>query len=219
MAIYYLPITHTSVSLRGNSLFLHVSKARREKGYAYHFPKDQKLSLYAALLARYCISQIFQIPAHQLVFSSKHSHKPFCDTIPTCDFSISHTDGMILIGVSDKGSIGVDVECNKDAPYAIMPSVFHNEEISYIKDSMENQSSRFFQIWTQKEAYTKALGTGLCTDVTNINTLSLSDHIHSWQDESYVYSVYYEYYVPEKPIHVSEKELLTFYQNCPFTSS
>lgn len=213
MAIYFLPITPAKEVLTENPLLQHVSNTRRKKVCAYHFPKDQKLSLYAALLARYGISQQFQIPTQELTFTCKPFHKPFCNTIPSCDFSLSHTDGMILLGVSDMGTIGVDVEYKKNAPFNIMPSVFHKEEITYVTSStLEQQTSHFFQIWTQKEAYTKAIGTGLCTEVTNINTLSLSAHFLSWQDTSYVYSIYYEQYMSEKPIAVSEKELVEFYR-------
>ncbi|CDE45018.1 phosphopantetheine-protein transferase domain protein [Clostridium sp. CAG:411] len=213
MAIYCLPVTPAQEALTNHPLLQYVSASRKEKVCAYHFPKDQKLSLYAALLARYGISQQFQIPVKELTFTCETFHKPLCNAISSCDFSLSHTDGMILLGIAETGTIGVDVECKKNAPYEIMSSVFHKEEISYITSATpEQQTARFFEMWTKKEAYTKAIGTGLCTEVTDINTLSLSTHFLSWQDTSYVYSVYYEQYISEKPITVSEEELVEFYR-------
>ncbi len=212
MAIYRLPITPAKGVLTNHPLLPYVSAERQKKVCAYRFPKDQKLSLYAALLARYGISQQFHIPVKELTFTCEPFHKPFCDQIPSCDFSLSHTDGMVLLGVKNTGIIGADVECKKNAPYRIMPSVFHEEEIAYITSAApEEQNYRFFEIWTQKEAYTKAIGTGLCTEVTKINTLSLSEHFLSWQDTSHVYSIYYEQHRSEKPVTVSEEALAEFY--------
>jgi len=41
-----------------------------------------------------------------------------------------------------------------------------------------DQRSRFFQLWTLKEAYIKAVGTDLALDLTTITFDLQADHIH-----------------------------------------
>ena len=75
-------------------------------------------------------------------------------------FSISHTDGLCAVAVSDT-SIGID--CEKiDASYEnkidnFSKRYFLTNEQNEIEKS-ENKLTKFFEIWTRKEAYIKKFG-------------------------------------------------------------
>lgn len=80
------------------------------------------------------------------------------------DISISHTSGMVAFAMTDMGIIGVDVEnqSRKVDIELISREVFSKEESArFHRLSSLGQRSFFFQRWTLKEAYTKALGLGL----------------------------------------------------------
>ena len=81
------------------------------------------------------------------------------------DFSLSHARGAALAGVLDGGRIGVDLEdAGRRADMEAMAErFFAPEERAAIRraDRPEELRLRFFKCWTLKEAYLKALGTGI----------------------------------------------------------
>jgi 4'-phosphopantetheinyl transferase len=82
------------------------------------------------------------------------------------DFSVSHCDGHHLIAVSLIGNVGVDLERVRPVgDVDRMASMYFNpseaQRISAVRG--ECKLKAFFTCWTLKEAYTKALGTGLLT--------------------------------------------------------
>lgn len=192
MNVYYLPLNSEEWNSTEDTLLKHVSKERQNRISRYLHNSDRKLSLYAALLTRMAIMENTNLSAEELVFSCKANQKPFLLTDSTIDFSFSHTKNAILLCLSTKHRVGVDIETYKDAPFEIMPQVFHPSEIQYICDSdVTLQSKHFFEIWTRKEAYTKRNGTGLVCDLPVLNTLSvpISDYLHTWQEDNYICSV------------------------------
>ena len=82
------------------------------------------------------------------------------------EFNISHCGDRCLIAVSQQGQIGVDLERRRliGDLSRIAGLYFTPAESRMIADSDAGQRlSAFFDCWTFKEAYTKALGTGLLT--------------------------------------------------------
>jgi 4'-phosphopantetheinyl transferase len=80
------------------------------------------------------------------------------------EFSLSHCDRRSLIAISKVGRVGVDVErCRSIGDLdRIGELYFTPAEARTISGlSGAEQASAFFDYWTFKEAYTKALGTGL----------------------------------------------------------
>tara|TARA_R110001583_G_scaffold106496_3_gene254816 strand:+ start:11992 stop:12756 length:765 start_codon:yes stop_codon:yes gene_type:complete len=79
-------------------------------------------------------------------------------------FNLSHTEGRVVLAISREHSVGVDIEYVKRGIDAdeISKSFFAPNEIDYLQ--MLNRSERelkFFEIWTLKESYIKAVGKGL----------------------------------------------------------
>ncbi|MDT8427290.1 MAG: 4'-phosphopantetheinyl transferase superfamily protein [Pseudomonadales bacterium] len=79
-------------------------------------------------------------------------------------FSISHTAGLIAMAVSRLEEIGLDVE-NRQLPrrtVAVAERFFAAQEVKDLHQlPVAAQDSRFFDLWTLKEAYIKARGLGL----------------------------------------------------------
>ncbi len=79
-------------------------------------------------------------------------------------FNVSHTRGAALIALAEGAEIGVDVE--RERPMADMDAVarrvFTKREQEGLRPlAGRARAARFFQLWTAKEAFLKALGTGL----------------------------------------------------------
>lgn len=193
MQIYFLPLIHSIMGDRETELLNYVSTKRQETISRYRFPIDQKLSLYAELLALRGISNALSVPFSRITILHEKMQKPKLASPYEIDFNFSHTHKAILCGIATCGKIGVDIEPIKVPPLNVMKHVFHPAEIAYVESAAgEKKETRFFEIWTRKEAYTKYLGTGLSIELTCINTLDadFNCHCRTWQQETYICSVY-----------------------------
>lgn len=84
----------------------------------------------------------------------------------TLRFNLSHTDGLFAVLVAPNIDCGVDVESSHrktDIERVARRSFTPAELASFELLSSLDKRSRFFELWTLKEAYIKAIGTGLAT--------------------------------------------------------
>ncbi|MEU3756645.1 4'-phosphopantetheinyl transferase superfamily protein [Streptomyces olivoreticuli] len=78
--------------------------------------------------------------------------------------NLSHTGGLVVLGVSERGRIGVDVERlgRPVDPAALADRICAAPELRELAGlPQERHAAVLLRLWTLKEAYTKALGTGL----------------------------------------------------------
>jgi 4'-phosphopantetheinyl transferase len=89
------------------------------------------------------------------------------------EFSVSYCQDRCLVAISEGGVLGIDVECRRwigDLD-AIASLYFTSGEAGWIEKLQGDQKlEAFFACWTFKEAYAKAVGTGL---LTPFNTFAL----------------------------------------------
>jgi 4'-phosphopantetheinyl transferase len=79
-------------------------------------------------------------------------------------FNVAHSGGWILIGVADGARIGVDVEQIRPVSdiASLMERFFAPGETAAIMSLRSDERlTAFFDCWTRKEAYLKAMGVGL----------------------------------------------------------
>lgn len=79
-------------------------------------------------------------------------------------FNISHTEGLIVIALAGAGELGVDVEdvSRRSRTQDVAERYFSQVEVRELLTLSEHeQRIRFFDLWTLKEAWIKALGVGL----------------------------------------------------------
>ena len=87
-------------------------------------------------------------------------------------FSVSHSDDQVAVAIST-APVGIDIErvaadCGWQAIAAIC---FHSSERGLLQGAGGGAAREtFFEIWTRKEAYLKAIGTGLDTDPASFST-------------------------------------------------
>jgi 4'-phosphopantetheinyl transferase len=114
------------------------------------------------LLARYC-----GIPGEAIVFHYSTRGRP---TLPASaasgqlQFSVSHTRGMAVYALTRERRIGIDVEQVRpvQAQDLVVSQHFAEEEVAaYSRLSGDARQRGFFNGWTRKEAFVKALGEGL----------------------------------------------------------
>lgn len=208
MYIYCLPIKNSQWNSRDTELLSFISQKRRQMLLNYHYDIDRKLSLYSALVTRMNLSLLSGIPNTKLTFYNAPYHKPYLLSDPQLHFNFSHTKNFIICCISTVAPVGADTEKISDAPLSIINDLFHPIEIDYITNinSIHIQNSRFFKMWTMKEAYVKCSGTGLNSNLSFNNLLDpkFTPHFHSWKQENYACSVFS--YVPEKCLVTQQSE-------------
>ena len=85
------------------------------------------------------------------------------------DVYVAHAGGYVAASISNIGRIGVDVEIERAVHAGLVDCVCVPTELALLRQSPPaDQRSRFFQLWTLKEAYIKAVGTDLALDLTSI---------------------------------------------------
>lgn len=116
--------------------------------------------------------------------------KPFLLHAPDIFFNISHTEGLVACLIDDK-PVGIDVERIRPCRQSVMKRICSGEEIDWILGQGEpgrkdeyitkidkgtgsgrtEMDFRFFSVWTLKESYGKALGTGLAMPMNQVSLI------------------------------------------------
>lgn len=101
--------------------------------------------------------------------------KPQSDKI---HFNISHTDGYIVIALSDK-PVGVDIEVVKEMDNSIVKFISSEQEYDAIHNNVDA-----IKLWTNKEALLKAVGIGLRCLLNEVPGLPFNK-VKKYRDKEY----------------------------------
>ena len=141
-----------------------ISEHERER--AQQFKKNQHHFLATRALQRQALSHYTEISPEQLLIARTDSGKPFLTNSPfALHFNLSHSGNFAALAVSTQGEIGVDIETARKRSYLqIVERFFHADEIKQFHDcNKEDEEQLFYRLWTLKEAFFKAIGTGIST--------------------------------------------------------
>jgi 4'-phosphopantetheinyl transferase len=86
-------------------------------------------------------------------------------------FNLAHTTGLTALALAREPAIGVDVEdfARRPAPFEVARRHFSAAEARALEElAGEARQRRFFELWTLKEAYLKATGTGLTNHLDRV---------------------------------------------------
>ena len=153
-----------------------LSPSRKAHIDTFRHPGARKVSLAAQLLLEQMLQKlqihtvVERLPSGQPVLQNRQSF-----------VSIAHCDDWVVCAVSSK-PIGIDIEKIRPTKPGMLQKVCTPEELEYA----QQEESRFFEIWTAKEAYFKMKGTGI-TNFQDINTLSL--HRQIFRKDNYIIQI------------------------------
>ena len=138
-----------------------------ERYNRFHFQEDRFNFLFAHALSRDCLARYCKLHPAEIRFSHNKYGRPELQhpkCSPSIHFSLTHAAGVAVLAVTHLRHIGIDIEdTRRQLDYlGIATTSFSTSEIQEINClSGQTQKHRFFEHWTLKEAYTKALGMGL----------------------------------------------------------
>lgn len=139
-------------------------KIRKDR---FHFLHHRHQYLISRALVRITLSRYAPMPPEKWRFLiNDHGRPELAQSaeIPPLRFNLSHTTGIVAMGVALRQDIGVDVEDieRKVSFEPIANRFFTPSEIETLNQVREeDRRIRFFEFWTLKESYSKARGIGL----------------------------------------------------------
>jgi len=141
-----------------------LSKQELARYHRFHFEKDRHSYLVSHALLRHALSKYVSLPASHWQFVCGEHGKPELAAslnLPGLFFNLTHTDGFSACVVSLNRRCGIDAENihRKNKLEAVAQRMFAEEELAQLDE--KNIGTQFYSFWTLREAYVKALGSGL----------------------------------------------------------
>lgn len=120
-------------------------------------PSAGKLSLETV---RLLLQPFTQGDVGRLVFEYTDTGKPYIRHFPLF-FNVSHSFERMVVAI-DEYPVGIDIERVVDRDIGLICRRFFSPfESSYVCHEREGHLFRFYEVWTAKESYLKAVGSGL----------------------------------------------------------
>jgi len=145
-----------------------LNSAEKEQQLRFYFAKDRLRYLVTRALVRTVMSRYVTIDPKEWVFSTNAYGCPEIANVQGREaflsFNISHTDSLIVLGVTRRRALGVDVENfrAREVSIDIADRYFAPTEVAALNTvPPQQQQYRFFEYWTFKESYIKARRMGL----------------------------------------------------------
>ena len=191
--IYFCELNETIDKSIYLTLLSLVSGEKQQRVHNMRFTIDKKLSLYSEVLVRALACQICGLKNHELSFAKNEYGKPYLTGISQFHFNISHTRNAIAVAVANE-RIGIDIECIKTTDFNIARRFFTKKERLFIQgeaDKENETNKRFYEIWTQKEAYIKFMGKGLSISLGSFDVTksSINEIVFCVETNGYIISV------------------------------
>jgi 4'-phosphopantetheinyl transferase len=160
--VWCASLEHSPESIAG----LHALLSQEEQARAARFlaPLARRQFIVARGLLRTLLGGYLGQDPRDLVFTHGPQGKPRLDEPSALPFNVSHSHGVALFAVTDRAEIGVDVERIRTVSDEMLLAerFFSSWEGGMLRAlPPEARRERFFHLWTRKEAFLKAHGSGL----------------------------------------------------------
>jgi len=154
-----------------------LSNDERERAAAISLERARTQFVVSRAVLRAILSRYVGAPPGELRFAYGPFGKPVLmpDREEVCTpvhFNLSHTKGLALVAVANR-EIGVDVECVDSRrlpdPLQVAEQYFSVQDCAVLgRLPAQLQRRAFLTIWARKEAFAKAVGTGLSVPLDRI---------------------------------------------------
>ncbi|MER5768700.1 4'-phosphopantetheinyl transferase superfamily protein [Streptomyces sp. NPDC001985] len=116
------------------------------------------------VLLKFAAAVALRVPPQVIELGYGPTGRPYLRGCDAVDISLSHTEDLLLIGLTTRGLIGVDAE-REDRPLHTRGLHRHvctpHELTGLARLPPERRGPALVRLWTLKEAYSKAIGQGL----------------------------------------------------------
>ena len=162
-----IEVRHAPVDGITQGMLASLSAEERAKADRFAFADDRDGFVAAHALLRATLSDYFARPPQDWTFVTGAWGKPrveASDASARLCFNLSHTRGHVAVAVALDREVGVDVErvSPSRADEEVARQLFAPAEFADFQEEPEaGRAEAFFDYWTLKEAYIKAVGLGV----------------------------------------------------------
>jgi 4'-phosphopantetheinyl transferase len=165
-----------------------LSNAERMRASRFAFDRDRDRFVVARARLRRLLGSRLGVPPEAVELELGSHGKPaltgrFAET--ELRFNVSHSDDLAVYAFSSGRDVGIDVEAIRALPDAdaIAARFFsRRENAAYQALDPRDRPLGFFQCWTRKEAFIKALGEGLSHPLDSFDvTLAPGEPAEFWR--------------------------------------
>jgi 4'-phosphopantetheinyl transferase len=150
---------------RAHERFECLSTEEWERARRFVFDRDRRRYCAARSALRLLLGTELGVSPETLKFSLGEHGKPRIEATPCCEFNVSHSGELALIGFAQAGDeIGVDIEVLRVMSNSEALAERHyvgSELAAVLAASGPERDLAFLRVWTRKEACMKAVGSGL----------------------------------------------------------
>lgn len=155
-----------------HSLLSLVSAERRQQAARFVHQADAYRSVLGEALARVTLGKWTGSRPGDLVFIRNTYGKPSLISHPDLPFNVSHSGDWVAVISGGHAPLGVDVEKISPIDMKIAERFFSPlESRNLAAVSAKQQLEIFYQLWTLKESYIKAMGMGLSMPLDSFSML------------------------------------------------
>lgn len=136
----------------------------RERAARFVFDRHRHAYIVARGNLRIILGQALHVPAQDVHFVYGQKGKPRLAVQSPIRFNLSHSGSVVVYAITLGREIGVDVEQMRplDDMLRLAQTTFSAAEYAVLaRVPIDQRQEAFFNAWTRKEAYIKALGDGL----------------------------------------------------------
>jgi 4'-phosphopantetheinyl transferase len=138
-----------------------VSAERRHKYERYRIPADAVRSLFAELVVRRIVTERCGLSNDAINFCVNAYGKPQLAQPAGFHFNVSHSGDWVVCAASEV-PVGVDIEQINPIDLEVSRRFFSPLEHAQLMELPEERRlERFYELWTLKESFVKAVGMGL----------------------------------------------------------
>ena len=141
-----------------------ISIQEEQRVYSFKFYEDRMRCMTGKILTKLLLAHYLEVDCLDIQICYEKNGKPYHMPIKDkrlIQFNVSHSGEFVFMGFAYEKRIGVDIEkINLSFQYqCISDKFFSKKEIEDINKSKNIE--KFYNLWTAKEAYVKAIGKGL----------------------------------------------------------
>jgi len=155
--------------------------SRDELDRAQGYRRGQREFIACRAFIRLCLARYTGENPRALQFDKNSSGKPHLTGAQAhWQFNLSHTSQTAALAILQDAPVGVDIEQPRQRNFlGIAAEYFHPEEFTYLQSLPELQlPEEFFKLWTLKEAFFKALGSGIATGLHRVHFSWKEKNLH-----------------------------------------
>ena len=164
-----------------------MAPSRRMQVEAIRNASRRTAALCAEWLAKQMLAEYTGTPIETILLERTEKGKPFAKNC-AAHLNLSHSGPFIACAVGD-APLGVDIEEFATPDLRVAKRLCTPKEMDYLQPEEPGAILRFYRLWTAKEAYFKAIGTGI-TNLQGVCIFDLLPRLQRVETKEYILSVY-----------------------------